>query len=70
MANSNTKHSKKLRAESAKKAREKALADGGIVISAIVRKEDGADILRKLVAEHGSKGAAIRYLIRFYQKNI
>ncbi len=68
MANSNTEHSKKLRAESAKKAREKALADGGIAINTIVRKEDGADVLRDLIAEHGNKAATIRYLLAYYHQ--
>ncbi len=69
MANSNTRHSKQLRAKSAKKAREKILNTGGISINVLLKKEDGADELRELINKTGSKSAAIKYLIKIFQEN-
>ncbi len=69
MTNSNTEHSKKLRAASAVRTRQQALAEGGINISVLVRAEDGAETFKKLAQEHGSRGAALRFLIKFYEEN-
>lgn len=68
MANSNTEHSKKLRAESAQKAMKKALADGAVQVTVRLPK-CYAEKFTALTNEHGTKIGAIKFLLDFYEKN-
>lgn len=69
MSNSNTEHSKKLRAASAAAADKRILAAGGFRFSGRLKKEQGADLFRALSEEHGSSASAIRFLLNFYKAN-
>lgn len=75
MENSNTnntnnvKKSRKPRAETPTSAKKKALVNGGIMISTVIKKEHGADLFLELADKQGSKEAAIRFLLDFYKTN-
>lgn len=69
MGNSNTEHSKKLRRASAEASDKKIIEEGGVIVTARLRKEHGADLFRLLSDEHGGKAGAVRFLLDFYKAN-
>ncbi|MDP8173696.1 hypothetical protein QJU93_10045 [Pasteurella skyensis] len=69
MANANTKHSKELRAKSAKACRDKALKKGAIAVHLLIKKEEGAEEVEKLAKELGGRSSALRHIIKYYIEN-
>lgn len=69
MANNTTEHNQKRLAKTAAAARKKVLADGGILISVLIRKENGTDLFRTLAEHGGSKSSAVPFLLAFYAEH-
>lgn len=69
MANSNTAHSKALRAKSSRKAQEKILREGGIRFSVLLEQPYAAQF-EVLAEKKGSKKKALQFLLDEYQKTL
>lgn len=68
MANSNTEHSRKLRAKTAAEHTKRKLADGSIKQYGIQLKREDAELFEQVCAKiGGSRPNAIRTLCEFYQ---
>lgn len=65
MGNSKSEHSKKLRAESAKKSAQKVIDDGGMRVSLLLEPEH-AKRFRPLVDQHGGQKKAFVELLNNY----
>lgn len=69
MGNSNTEHSKRLRAISSAASKQKKL-DAGAIRFSVMLEPPYAQQLQDIAAQTGSKKQAIVFLLDFYKKNI
>jgi hypothetical protein len=65
MSNTNTKHSRSLRVKSAREARQRIIATGGVRVEILLEKRY-AEVFKRLGETCGTRKQALNFLIDFY----